>query len=85
MKLNELVCPTCGLKCLTDHAYTMCDGCGLTFYAYDSKTCNPPAAPVTILPPPTIIPMRPPADWGPFTGVVQAGGTVFSGDYQLWN
>jgi len=35
-KLNELICPTCGLKCYTSSAYTRCDGCQTVFYASES-------------------------------------------------
>jgi hypothetical protein len=42
MKINELVCPTCGLKCFTSHAYTRCDGCQTVFYASESGQCKPP-------------------------------------------
>jgi len=42
MKLNELVCPTCGLKCLTDDAYTTCASCGLCFNACQSRSVDCP-------------------------------------------
>jgi len=35
-KMNELICPTCGLKCYTSSAYTQCDGCQAVFYASQS-------------------------------------------------
>ncbi len=35
-KVNELVCPNCGLRCFTPYAYTRCDGCGTVFYASQS-------------------------------------------------
>lgn len=36
MKLNRMICPTCGHESLTDCAYTRCDSCGVTFYANQS-------------------------------------------------
>lgn len=38
MKLNELVCPKCGLRCFVDAAYTTCDSCQTVFYANQSRT-----------------------------------------------
>jgi len=42
MKLNELVCPTCGLKCLTDAAWTTCASCNTLFYANQSRSVDSP-------------------------------------------
>lgn len=36
MKINELICPTCQLRCFTDKAYTTCDACGTNYYASQS-------------------------------------------------
>lgn len=43
MKFNELVCPSCGLKCLVDAAYTTCDGCQTYFSAAQSRSRDNPA------------------------------------------
>jgi len=59
MKLNELVCPTCGLKCLTDIAYTTCASCGLAFNANQSRSVDFPSPiqqPNQIIPPIQITP-----------------------------
>ena len=61
MKLNELVCPACGLKCLVDTSYTSCDACGAHFTAAQSRSRDNPApypVPGTITWP-TIQPMQP--------------------------
>jgi len=42
MKLNELVCPTCGLKCMTDASYTTCASCNTLFYACQSRSVDCP-------------------------------------------
>ena len=42
MKLNELVCPTCGLKCMTDASYTTCASCQTMFYASQSRSVDNP-------------------------------------------
>lgn len=42
MKLNELVCPACGLKCLVDAACTTCDGCNTYFTAPQSRSRDLP-------------------------------------------
>lgn len=43
MKLNELVCPSCGLKCMTDASYTTCASCNTFFYANQSRSVDSPA------------------------------------------
>lgn len=43
MKLNELVCPSCGLKCLVDASYTTCASCNTFFYASQSRSVDSPA------------------------------------------
>ncbi len=40
-KVNELVCPTCGLRCFTKCAYATCDGCQTLFYASESAHKKP--------------------------------------------
>lgn len=45
MKLNELVCPSCGLKCLVDTAYTTCASCNTFFYACQSRSVDNPTPP----------------------------------------
>lgn len=42
MKLNELVCPTCGLKCLVDASYATCASCNTFFYASQSRSVDNP-------------------------------------------
>ena len=42
MKLNELVCPHCGLKCLTECVYTTCASCQYFFYASESRSVKLP-------------------------------------------
>jgi hypothetical protein len=74
MKLNELVCPICGLKCMTDASYTTCASCNTTFYAHQSRSvdCPVPVGPsITINPfitAPVISPdpIQPPVDITPF-------------------
>lgn len=71
MKLNELVCPSCGLKCMTDCAYTTCDGCGAHFTAAQSRSRDNPApypAPGTITWP-TILPNTQPYIGDPPIGI----------------
>ncbi len=62
MKLNELVCPTCGLKCLTDEVYTTCASCNTCYYASQSRSVDNPTpvqlAPVQITPWP-VAPLNP--------------------------
>lgn len=63
MKLNELVCPSCGLKCMTDATYTTCDSCNTLFYANQSRSIDNPAplAPnVVIWPQPYVYPTTAP-------------------------
>lgn len=35
-KINEMICPRCGLRCFTPDAYVTCDGCQTMFYAGES-------------------------------------------------
>lgn len=42
LKLNHFVCPGCGHDFYAEGAYATCDGCQTTFYAAQSRTCNPP-------------------------------------------
>jgi len=42
MKVNELVCPTCGLKMYTKCSYATCDGCQTYFHASQSRKSVPP-------------------------------------------
>lgn len=64
MKLNELVCPSCGLKCMVSASYTTCASCNTFFYANQSRSVdNPlpmPAAVRIIWPqlPPPVSPWR---------------------------
>ena len=37
MKLNELICPKCGMKMLTNCSYATCDACNTFFYASQMK------------------------------------------------
>ena len=53
MKLNELVCPTCGLKCLTDTSCVTCDSCQTYFHANQSRSVD---CPVPVLQPIQITP-----------------------------
>lgn len=52
MKLNELVCPNCGLRCFTDASYTTCASCNTHFYAAQSRSvdCPQPFPYITIGP-----------------------------------
>lgn len=52
MKLNELVCPSCGLKCMVDTSYTTCASCNTFFYACQSRSVDQP---MQIVPPGTTI------------------------------
>jgi len=94
MKLNELVCPNCGLKCLTKSYYATCAGCRNFFYASQSATCNPPPPNVQIIPiqvyPTT--PITGPYYWQtPYTTTGGSGwsGTISTGGrqegYLTWN
>jgi len=58
MKLNELVCPTCGLKCMTDASHTTCDSCMTFFYASQSRSvdCPQPLNPGITITWPQIVP-----------------------------
>ena len=38
MKLNHMICPTCGHDFYVDAAYGTCDACQTMFYAASSKT-----------------------------------------------
>lgn len=40
MKLNKMVCPTCGHEFFTDCAYGTCDACQTFFYASQSAGVN---------------------------------------------
>lgn len=66
MKLNELVCPACGLKCMVEASFTVCDACGAHFTAAQSRSRDVPdpyPAPNTITWPGITItpsPIRPP-------------------------
>lgn len=42
MKLNELVCPSCGLKCMVSASYTTCASCNTFFYACQSRSVDSP-------------------------------------------
>ena len=68
MKLNELVCPTCGLKCLTDETYTTCASCNTYYYASQSRSVDNPTPiqqqPIQITPwPVTPLVPQPPITW----------------------
>lgn len=62
MKLNELVCPTCGLKCLTDCAYTTCASCSTLFYASQSRSVDypQPLSPWVTIIEPQLVPLPQP-------------------------
>jgi len=95
MKLNELVCPTCGLKCMTDAHYATCASCQTYFHASQSRSVDYPA-PLTPTPNviitwptvigPTIVPQPDyPTTWvtvgdPPPYRSVSTGGTVGSTD-----
>jgi hypothetical protein len=95
VKLNELICPTCGLKCMTDAAYTTCDSCQTTFYASQSRsvqhwpmiTITWPTSPYAY---PTTVPSQP-LQWVTVGDVPPCGGTASTEiltsdvDYQVWN
>ncbi|MGD9728539.1 MAG: hypothetical protein AB7L09_00790 [Nitrospira sp.] len=53
MKLNELICPKCGLKCLTSSSYVTCDSCQTHFTASQSRSVDNP------------VPLQPPYQVGP--------------------
>ncbi len=40
MKINHMICPTCGHDFYVDASYAHCDACGTVFYATDSRTCR---------------------------------------------
>jgi len=40
MKINHMVCPTCGHDFYVDAAYATCDACQTHFYASQSRTRN---------------------------------------------
>jgi hypothetical protein len=92
MKLNELVCPTCDLKCMTDASYTTCASCQTFFYACQSKTVNlPKQNPNVTIIWPTIIPQPDfPTVWvetgdpPPYT-TVSTVVTTDQSEYQVWN
>lgn len=42
MKLNHMICPTCGHDFYTECAYATCDACHTHFYASQSRTSNVP-------------------------------------------
>ena len=42
MKINEAICPTCGLRAFTNCAYLTCDGCQTFFYLSQGGHRNPP-------------------------------------------
>lgn len=48
-KINQLVCPTCGLVCYTRCAYTTCDGCQTMFYASESAHHRPEVRPTVVV------------------------------------
>lgn len=50
MKLNELVCPACGLKCITDDVQTTCDSCQTQFTAAQSRR-QPALSPYPVIVP----------------------------------
>lgn len=94
MKLNELVCPSCGLKCLVDAAYTNCDGCGTHFTAAQSRSRDNPAPlgiQITIDPNvtapiihPTVTPWVVPPNY-PTTGTAITGTQSDGVTYEVWN
>ena len=57
MKLNELVCPSCGLKCMTDAAETTCSSCNLHFTASQSRR-EVPAVQWPVWPWPYVAPIQ---------------------------
>lgn len=90
MKLNELVCPSCGLKCLVDTAYTACDACGAHFTAAQSRSRDVPApypTPGTITWPQITWPgpLRPPYTVGdPPPGTQPLIGDPIPGTQPIW-
>lgn len=54
MRLNEMICPTCGHRCFTNCAYVTCDACGTFYYASQSAGCKLPPSGVTVYPVSTI-------------------------------
>jgi hypothetical protein len=100
MKLNELICPSCGLKCLVDASYTTCDGCQTYFSAAQSRSRDNPAplgAQITVNPyitAPLIQPLQPqimPWVVTPNDPSATGGGSVTSTvvpdgvTYEVWN
>ncbi len=101
MKLNELVCPSCGLRCMVDASFTTCASCNTFFAADQSRSVdNPrPLVPtldpnITIIWPNVCPPLSPsyPAPSYPWTWVTIgkeiSGGTVSSTErdtYQVMN
>jgi hypothetical protein len=94
MKLNELVCPGCGLKCLVDAAYTTCASCNTYFTAAQSRSVDSPAPlgpQITISPQITAPVIHPILPWvvtpnDPST----TGGSICSTQqdgftYEVWN
>lgn len=69
MKLNELVCPACGLRCFVDTPHTTCASCLTFFHASQSRSVDSPAPlpaspsipPIipTVMRPPNIVPNNP--------------------------
>jgi hypothetical protein len=49
MKLNRMICPTCGHEAWTDAAYISCDSCQSVFYASQSAERRPPFSPFVTL------------------------------------
>ena len=77
MKLNELVCPNCGLKCLTDADYTTCASCQYLFYACQSRSVHLPTGTIVIGP----VVVQPPMPWCDTQWPLGSGGiTVSTGD-----
>lgn len=96
MKLNELVCPTCGLKCLTEASYTTCDSCQTFFYASQSAGVKLPVKVDIVWPGGPFVQETPvqPLVNQPWTGTpypyksftMGTGQLVNSqDDYQIWN
>jgi hypothetical protein len=96
MKLNELICPTCGLKCMTDASYTTCASCNTLFYANQSRSVDSPAplipeGIITSWPWTQPQPVTPYITWvgtvpEPTTGgSVGTGGLTDQTSYQVWN
>jgi hypothetical protein len=74
MKLNELVCPSCGLKCMVSASYTTCASCNTFFYANQSRSVDQPTAltPGVTITWPTIVPTP---NW-PWASPFTSGGYV---------